>query len=1226
MIDRFSMALVAIEAISILVAGPMTFAPLASFPPIEVSPAIDPSDMDGREPSVVTVKANLTDISLGLDGYFIENAGQVASQDIRFYTRTPDGWVTFQADGVRLTPAHFPTPSFGPVDGEEVPHTIWPTCDGDSRGLGPDSNVGIRWTFKGANAVEVAGVGPSAFPSIYPQRGFQGIGHYMASTFTRVRYMALYDGIDLEYGLSQGTLKYQFILNPGADPSAIAMTVEGQEAIEVDGDRLVMRTPYGEVVDGGLSAFYGDGSHESIPCRFNLKAIGTYGFSLGSHDAGRTVVIDPIVYSTFLGGADSDRCRGVAIDAAGSAFIVGSTDSSGFPYPPGICLSADEVYYTSGYVLKLSPDGSHILFRTFIACEPVAVALDKNGNPYITGTTGDPDFPTSSNAFQTELKGNQDAFICKLSGSNGTILFSTMLGGDSNYERPKSIALDPKGRSYVVGSAPSDFPTTSGAFQKSSRGDDDAFIVKLNEDGSKLLYSTFVGGSRLDEGTGIAIDAQDCAYVVGTTYSTDFPFAPLAFQWNNAGYSDAFVLKMGQDGDALVYCSYLGGSYYERGYDVTVDREGYAYVAGASWSTDFPATNGSYQKGDSPGDAFDVFITKISVDGHSIEWSTYLGGGDDDWAYAIELTGDGCVCVAGRTASEDFPTTPENPSHTTVTDPGQVFVARLDADGSRLEFAMVLGGIHEDWLYEMALDGRSNVYLTGDTASEMYPTTADAFDPTINGIWDVFVTKVSMDLEPPIARAGEDIRIDQHQTAQFDGSGSTDNSLLVNWTWRISYVDRDIMLFGPRPVFRFDEAGEFNVNLTVRDEAGNRAMDALVVMVRDTTLPVADAGPDQAVIQHQLVQLDGTRSRDNVGVVSWTWRSTSLDISLTGPRPSMVFDEAGIFEIHLGVGDAEGNVDWDSTIITVRDTTPPYVVLPSATVVDQHSDVLFDGTLSTDNVGIANWTWTLIYDNREVRLEGQTVTFTFDLTGTYQVTLGARDGAMNYASGTMYITVLDTTPPVADAGPDVLMDQHRTVTLNGTRSHDDTAIVHWSWTLTCRGQALQMAGPVRSLVIDDPGMYNVSLVVVDAAGNWAIDWLCVRAHDIEPPLADAGEDQTVEARQQICLDGLCSSDNVDIVSWTWTIALDDQTLRYEGGTPNLTIERPGVYNVTLLVQDAEGNRDLDYCSIEVVKRPEPTAGPFELPTSWGWGTILLVLVLVSIAVGGWMFVRRRGGH
>lgn len=300
---------------------------------------------------------------------------------------------------------------------------------------------------------------------------------------------------------------------------------------------------------------------------------------------------DMLVFSTFLGGNGGDTANGIAIDTAGNSYVVGDTTSMNFP------ANAYQTSYhgsQDAFVSKLSSDGGRLLFSTYLGGSSTdhggAIAVDSTGTVYVTGSTWSSDFPVA-NSFQRSIGGPSNAFIARLSSNGNTLLFSTYLGGSGASvaypETGQGIALDSAGDAYVVGvTSSANFPLFN-AIQPQLLGFTDAFVTKVDPSGS-LLFSTYLGGSGVDIGNAIAVDASGAAYVVGYTYSTDFPVTTSAVQTANGGSCDAFLFKLSPMGDTLLYATYLGGSGADTASGIALDFSGNVYLAGWTMSANFP--------------------------------------------------------------------------------------------------------------------------------------------------------------------------------------------------------------------------------------------------------------------------------------------------------------------------------------------------------------------------------------------------------------------------------------------------------------------------------------------------------------------------------------------------------------------------------------------------------------------------------------------------------------
>jgi uncharacterized repeat protein (TIGR01451 family) len=382
-----------------------------------------------------------------------------------------------------------------------------------------------------------------------------------------------------------------------------------------------------------------------------------------------------LIYSTFLGGGGDDEGYGIAIDAAGHAYVTGSTDSGNFPTQNA--LQSTRNGFQDAFVAKLNPAGNGLVYSTYLGGggfeEGEGIAVDAAGHAYVTGATGSTNFPTTANSFQSSFGGGSvDAYVAKLSVDGLSLVYSTYLGG-GGVDSGSAIVVDGAGAAYVAGdTASTNFPLQN-ALQNAKAGGMDAFVAKLNSSGGALVYSTYLGGGGDDTSYGIALDPAGSAYVTGETKSSNFPTVN-ALQ-SDSGESDAYVAKLAPDGGALVYSTYLGGDKADVGYDITVNSGGQAVVVGATWSADFPVVDAP-QPGKGSANESDAFIAKLAADGQALVYSTFLGGAQADAASAVAVDADDDVYVAGVTNSINFPT--QDPLQAALGGVADVFVAKLN--------------------------------------------------------------------------------------------------------------------------------------------------------------------------------------------------------------------------------------------------------------------------------------------------------------------------------------------------------------------------------------------------------------------------------------------------------------------------------------------------------------------------------------------------------------------
>ena len=558
------------------------------------------------------------------------------------------------------------------------------------------------------------------------------------------RYKDLYPGIDLEITSEKGQMVQRVVARAGANLNAVQLRVDGVDKMTLDSDRLRLTTAVGEYTLPLLQAAGAGSAKLPRPTIADKQVTSPFAQSPNRPLTQSPINSSDLLYSTFLGGSDLDYGRCITTDSSGAMYVIGETWSSDFPTTPG---TFDPSFNGNSdtFVVKLNAAGSALAYATFLGGSGsdagYSIAIDSSGATYVTGESGSSDFPTTLGAFDTSYNGSTDAFIVKLNATGSALTYATFLGGSgSDYGR--GIAIDSSGAVYVTGMTySSDFPTTLGAFDPSFNGSTDAFLVKLNADGSALTYATFLGGSNHDQPWDIAVDLSGAVYATGRTWSSDFPITPGAFDSSLNGSNDAFVVKLNAAGSALTYATFLGGNGSDGSYSIAIDSVNAAYITGWTSSSDFPTTPGAFDP--SFNGSTDAFVVKLNAAGSALAYATFLGGTNFDWGWGIAIDSSNTAYITGWTNSSDFPTTPGafDPSFNGNDD---VFVVKLNATGSVLLYATFLGGGSNEGETSIAVDLSGVAYVTGTTNSSDFPTTSGAFDPSFNGSADIFVVKLWM--------------------------------------------------------------------------------------------------------------------------------------------------------------------------------------------------------------------------------------------------------------------------------------------------------------------------------------------------------------------------------------------------------------------------------------------------------------------------------------------------
>ena len=577
--------------------------------------------------------------------------------------------------------------------------------------------------------------------------------------YAKVVYKGVYPGVDLVYYGNEGELEYDYVLAAGVDPGVITLGFQGVEGVRVgtSGD-LVIASATGEVSLKRPRVYqWSEGSTLPVDCSYRIKGEHRIGFVLGAFDPSLPLVIDPVLtYSTYLGGSEDDRGLGIAVDAEGNTYVTGVTQSANFPQSNNSPGTGNE----DTFVTKLNPAGTALVYSAYLGGAAADVAkhlvVDAAGSAYVSGGTRSSNFPVTQGAFQTVLRGASDSFVLKLNPAGDQLVYSTYLGGtrEEGFEGG-DLALDAAGQAYITGVTNSlDFPTSRITFQRNfGGGTSDAFVSKLGAEGTRLVFSTYLGGFDLDEGRGIAVDSAGKVYVTGRTRSPNLVIHNAYQGLRRSTLDDAFLTKFSALGDLVTYSTFFGGTGNETTHGIAVDDSGLAYLAGETDSADLVTTSDAFKKehGGSDLDGFIVKLRTTASKSDSLVYSSFFGGSGMDVIRALAVGPSGMLYLTGSTDSTDFP----------IQDPIQpqfgggssdAFVTKLDSLGTGLIYSSYLGGAATDsgeaivtWLFAPgrvgAADFRGTAFVAGITESNNFPTTAP-LQPQLAGKKDVFVSRI----------------------------------------------------------------------------------------------------------------------------------------------------------------------------------------------------------------------------------------------------------------------------------------------------------------------------------------------------------------------------------------------------------------------------------------------------------------------------------------------------
>lgn len=678
----------------------------------------------------------------------IENRGQI-DEAVRYYAVGDRGAVYFTRQGPVLE-MRFSSSADAEIS-EPLPDH--PTRRREQRTRSRASRFAAAIRFVDAHpSLEMIGEGKLPAPHHYLIGNAPEQWQVDVPAYERIVYHEVWPGIDLVYRIAEGGLVYEVVARPGADLDAVSFGYEGVEEIQATPGLRRLLTPLGTLEDrrplGGVGVgtirFTGDtGSAESPSA--GATTDGPVEPQSADFAPGDSVEGMSLRWSTFLGGARDDAVYAIAMEDGDHAIVTGTTRSTDFPTTLGV---VDPVYNASFdvFVTKFSYDGSTVLWSTYLGGDSDdrgwAIAVDATGRPVVAGITVSPDYPVTVGAYDTSHNGNYDAFASKLSADGTSLVWSTYFGGSAREWDISGLDLDGAGRAVFTGGTQSaDLPTSTGAYDTSLGGTQDAFVAALAPDGSALAFSTYLGGADTDAGEDVILDSSGLPLVVGNTSSTDFPVTGGVLQGTSGGARDGFVAKLASDAGSLIFSTYLGGTGDDDGYGVTLDDSDRPLVTGATTSSDFPTTSGTYST--TYAGARDAFVTRLAADGTAQIWGTYFGGTGEEKGLRIVEDSAGRPAFVGWTCSSDFPLAgpPLNDQYNTC----DGFLTRLSSDGAVLVYSTYIGGWRDDSVFALAQGDVGQLLLGGETFSVNFPTTPNAYDTTHNSPndwYDAFVLEM----------------------------------------------------------------------------------------------------------------------------------------------------------------------------------------------------------------------------------------------------------------------------------------------------------------------------------------------------------------------------------------------------------------------------------------------------------------------------------------------------
>lgn len=633
------------------------------------------------------------------------------------------------------------------------------------------------------------------------------------ASFATLAYRELYDKVDLVYYNSAKGIKSDFVIHSGGNCSDIRLKYSGVKDISINSQgALKILTDAGEITEHIPEAYQIiNGTKVMVNVNFRIKNGNTIKFEAEEFNPDYDLVIDPqLIYCSYFGGNSDDKWPNKIVrDSQQNIYFAGNTMSSNFPVTPGVFSTT----YSSGdydvFVLKLDPTGTKLLFSTFIGGPGQDIAgsiklIGASNDILLVGLAGYGGFPTTAGAYQTiQAGGNHDIFVLKMNNNGSNLIFSTLVGGATD-EQISDFCLDKNGDIYVLGYAGYYFPTTSGAYQETLSGDYDVCVFKLSSNGTKLLYSTFIGGPDRDRSGGIAIDMLSNIYVSSSDLGS-FPTTAGAYDNTFNGDIDLAVSKFDPTLSTLIFSTMIGGPGEEvTTSDLILDADNNITLVGRAGSG-FPTTPGSFDQSFNGGNT-DAIIIKLKNDGSSLLYSSFLGGPGNDFARDFTDDGFGNYILTGY-CENGFPTTAcpyDNTFNGGATD---CFISKININTQSLFYSTYFGGTGDDEGFTV-LSSADTIIIAGTTSSSDLPVTSETFDPSFNyGGNDIFMIKLLPGSGiPPVAQFNTPSVTCINQPTSFINSSV--NSTSYSWNFGDGYISNI-----ENPTHSYSQSGNYIVSL-----------------------------------------------------------------------------------------------------------------------------------------------------------------------------------------------------------------------------------------------------------------------------------------------------------------------------------------------------------------------------------------------------------------------------
>lgn len=806
---------------------------------------------------------------------FVENIGQYEDNDIKFSARAGASGIYFMQNGISYI--------FRGAEKESI--------EPNKESLSEIKAYRLNMEFIGANAhCSIYGLNEQKGIYNYYIKG-NSVGITGARGFSEILYEDIYPNIDLKIYKSpeKKGFKYDFIVKPGADPDNIRFKYIGLNNIKIsDMGSLLITTPYG-IVEENKPFTYQDINHkeEVIPSRFKINPENEISFELGAYDRTKELKIDPnVIWATFLGGTNFDHGYSISIDKNNNFIIAGTTSSEDFPVSLNAAQEINGGHYDA-FISYYDYDGN-MMWSTFYGgseneyCS--AVCVDDKLNSYLTGWTWSTDFPVTSGAFQEKFGGQTaddiDGFIVKFN-PGGKLLWSTYCGALGE-EHLYGIDVNNSGDVAVCGwSSSHTFTMPEETIQKTNGGYEDCLIVQFNADG-EYKWSTFLGRDSTDNAQNIQYNSFGEMVISGHTRSSDFPVTGHAYQKYLKNSMDAFITIIDLGGN-IKYSTFYGGTKNDYSYGMDLDDDDNIYITGSTFSADFPVTENCFSE--SLSGSRDAYLAKFTARG-DLKWASYYGGIERDHSEGIAVDTKSNVIIVGRTFSHDLQITP-GAQQEFLNGETDAYVAKFYGENGDIYWSTYYGGALSEWGWGISTDQFDNVYISGDTESEDFPSIDAALQSDFGGKADAFIVKLCASCPNPMINVMGDSAFCKGESVTLDAGEE-----FVKYKWSNGATTRRIEVF---------KGGEYYV--TVHDENLCSAKSKPVT-ITEYPLPVPKIYGDRNICEGDSALL---KVSDIYESVLWSTGSTENAIKVS---------EAGFYE--ATVVDSNGCMGSASIDVTVH--------------------------------------------------------------------------------------------------------------------------------------------------------------------------------------------------------------------------------------------------------------------------------------------------------------------